>query len=537
MFLPSSPDLKRRFLFPRLFAAMLLPVCLFSAPTVFAQGQGGAAQEAPDVSAVSGHETAHGPRSVADLAERLIPAVVNISTRSLVDAKEALPLPRVPEGSPFQEFFEDFFEQDGEDGIRKRAVQSLGSGFIIDASGLIVTNNHVILDADKISVKLADGNTLDAEIIGRDSKTDLALLKVDAGYDLPTVAFGLEKDVRVGDWVMAIGNPFGLGGSVSVGIVSARNRDINTGPYDSFIQTDAAINRGNSGGPLFDMWGNVVGINTAIISPTGSSIGLGFAIPSRIAAKIIKQLRDFGETRRGWLGIRIQQVSEDLAEGLGMSETGGALVAWVNDDGPAQKAGIKAGDVIIRYGDVPVEDMRDLTRAVADTDVGRTVAVTLVRKGQEMVVPVEVGLLEENERTMPITPSAPLSDAARLYGMELSGLTSAERKKHNLGDTVEGVVVEAVEPGSAAEAKGIAQGMVIVEVEQEIVSTPNDVTERLARARAEGKASAVLLLARPDGGEMVFVPLPLSGDGEAPAKDPADDTVDAPVDDTAATAQ
>ena len=327
---------------------------------------------ARDKQAESDHVTEPGPRSVADLAERLMPAVVNISTRSVVDSKGKIPIPKVPDGSPFQEFFDDFFDNNSEDGKRKQSVQSLGSGFIIDGKGLIVTNHHVIAGADKISVKLSNGDELDAQIVGRDSKTDLALLKVETSEPLATVGFAINKDIRVGDWVMAIGNPFGLGGSVSIGIVSARNRNINTGPYDSFIQTDAAINRGNSGGPLFDMYGNVVGVNTAIISPTGSSIGLGFAIPSEIANRIVKQLNEYGETRRGWLGIRIQQISQDLAEGLGLSDQRGVLIAWVNESGPAFDAGLKPGDVVVEYDGKRVDEVRDLTRHVADTEIGET---------------------------------------------------------------------------------------------------------------------------------------------------------------------
>ena len=468
---------------------------------------------AQDIEGGTMHATQRGPRSVADLAERLMPAVVNISTRSVVEAKGAIPIPKVPEGSPFQEFFDDFFEQNGADesGKRKRAVQSLGSGFVIDPHGLIVTNNHVISGADRISVKFSDGSKMDAKIIGKDTKTDLALLKVDADKPLATVPFGGKDSVRVGDWVMAIGNPFGLGGSVSIGIVSARNRDINTGPYDSFIQTDAAINRGNSGGPLFDMYGNVVGINTAIISPTGASIGLGFAIPSDIASRVVGQLRDYGETRRGWLGIRIQQVSEDLAEGLGLTEARGVLIAWVNETGPARKAGLEAGDVVIDYNGKAVNEVRDLTRLVADTDIGASVQVVVVREGKTLALPVVVGHLETSQLTPPKNRHERKA-AMDLFGMGLTELTQAERKRHNLGDGVEGVVIESVAAGSPAAEKGIKPGMVIVEINQEIVSTPEDVSKRVKALVTEGTRTMVFLLARPDGGELVFVPLKFAGE-------------------------
>ncbi|HAT87528.1 Do family serine endopeptidase [Cohaesibacter gelatinilyticus] len=457
--------------------------------------------------AVDAHETARGPKSVADLADQLMGAVVNISTTQVVETRRGIPIPQVPEGSPFQEFFEDFFEKDGATKKRKQKVQSLGSGFVIDPSGLIVTNNHVISDADEISVKFSDGKQLIARILGRDSKTDLAILKVDSDKPLPTVKFGPSETMRVGDWVMAIGNPFGLGGSVTIGIVSARNRDINSGPYDNFIQTDAAINRGNSGGPLFDMHGNVVGINTAIISPTGGSIGLGFAIPSEIAQHVLDQLKEYGETRRGWLGIRIQQVTEDLAEGLGLDEVRGALVSWVNEEGPAYAAQIRPGDVVIGFDGRDIDTIRDLTRMVADTKIGRKVKVVIIRKGKRQTLTVKIGHLEASEDLQRLSRKEQSSPI--LLGMSLTSLTEAERKKHGLGATVEGVVVEAVEPGSQAAEKGIAAGMVIVEMDQEIVSTPEDVAKRVQAHKSEGKQTILFLLARPDGGELVFVPLRL----------------------------
>ncbi|WP_319532189.1 Do family serine endopeptidase [uncultured Cohaesibacter sp.] len=467
--------------------------------------------------AVVAHETEHGPKSVADLAERLMPAVVNISTRSFVEAKGSIPIPKVPEGSPFQEFFEDFFEKNQQSGNRQRSVQSLGSGFIVDASGLIVTNNHVISGADRITITFSDGSETDAEVVGRDTKTDLALLKVETSKPLATVAFEADKDIRVGDWVMAIGNPFGLGGSVSIGIVSARNRDINTGPYDSFIQTDASINRGNSGGPLFDMYGNVVGVNTAIISQSGASIGLGFAIPSNIAGKVIDQLQTYGETRRGWLGIRIQQVSGELAEGLGLGEASGVLISWINEDGPAQAAGLQAGDVIVGYNGQKVEEVRDLTRFVADTTIGETAQVDIIRKGTAMTVPVVVGHMETSELELSPGQDEPAEIRPELFGMSLSKLTEAERRKHNLGKAVEGVVVHSVEAGSIADAKGVKEGMVIVEMDQTIVSTPEDLMAKIDAKREEGKKTIVFLFAQPDGGEFIFVPMKL--DEQDPAMD------------------
>jgi serine protease Do len=330
---------------------------------------------------------ARGPDGIADVAESVIDAVVNISTSQTVEAK-AGPVPQLPPGSPFEDFFDEFFknrrgpgDQNGE--RTPRRVNSLGSGFIIDASGIVVTNNHVIADADEVSVILNDGTKLKAEIVGRDSKVDLAVLKVKTDKPLKAVSFGDSEKLRLGEWVIAIGNPFSLGGTVTAGIVSARNRDIKSGPYDNYIQTDASINRGNSGGPLFNLEGQVIGVNTAIISPSGGSIGIGFAVPSKIVVGVIDQLRQFGETRRGWLGVRIQPVSEDIAESLSIKPARGALVAGLDDRGPAKPAGIEPGDVIIKFDGKDIKEVRDLTRQVAEAPVGKDVEVVIIRKGKE----------------------------------------------------------------------------------------------------------------------------------------------------------
>ncbi|WP_319413432.1 Do family serine endopeptidase [uncultured Cohaesibacter sp.] len=460
------------------------------------------------------HETKHGPTSVADLAERLTPAVVNISTISLVAAEGAIPIPEVPEGSPFKKFFDDYFDEDMAEMERKQSLQSLGSGFIVDAKGFIVTNYHVISEADRINVKFHDGSNHRAELIGYDNKTDLALLKVEADKPLPTVSFGGASELRVGDWVMAIGNPFGLGGSVSIGIVSARNRIINNGPYDDFIQTDAAINRGNSGGPLFDMFGNVVGVNTAIISPTGSSIGLGFAIPSDITERVVQQLRDYGEARRGWLGVRIQELSVDLAEGLGVSEVRGALITWVDQEGPAFKAGLRSGDVILAYGGHRIDRVRDLTRLVADTAAGQMVEIQLARKGQILSQKVVVAQLAEREQSRE-KPQIPQAEEPAVFGMSLSRLSVQQRRKHRLDADVEGVLVASVVPDSLADRKGIVAGMIILEVNQEIVASPERLVKRLAELQAAGKSTFLFLVAKPDGGELEFVSIKEAGDGRA----------------------
>ncbi len=342
-----------------------------------------------------------GPQSVSGVADKLIDAVVNISTSQTVKGPQGVPLPRVPKGSPFEEFFEEFFNRrgGGNRGNSDRKVSSLGSGFVINGKeGLIVTNHHVIEGADEIIVNFHDGSKLKVDkVLGKDTKTDLALLKVTPKTPLKEVKFGSSEGMKVGDWVMAIGNPFGLGGSVTVGIISAKQRDIQSGPYDDFLQTDAAINKGNSGGPLFNMDGDVIGVNTAIISPTGGSIGIGFAVPSDTASVVIDQLREFGETRRGWLGVKIQTVTEELAETLGVRENTGALVASVTPDSPAQKGGVQAGDVIMKFNGKDVSTMRGLPRFVAQTPIGKAVELEVLRKGQRLKLNVTVGRLSEDE--------------------------------------------------------------------------------------------------------------------------------------------
>jgi len=455
------------------------------------------------------------PDSFADLAEKLSPAVVNISTSQTVTGRQGgqPSVPSLPEGSPFEDFFEDFLERQGRQGAPRR-VQSLGSGFVIDPSGYVVTNNHVIDGADEIKVIFADGESLSAELIGRDAKTDLALLKIEhEGDDFPFVPFGDSNDSRVGDWVMAIGNPFGLGGTVTAGIISAINRDINAGPYDDFIQTDASINRGNSGGPLFNMNGEVVGVNTAIISPSGGSIGIGFSIPAATAVAVIEQLREFGETRRGWLGVRIQSVTEEIAEGLGMDEPKGALVAGVNPEGPAQDAGIEPGDVIIVFDGKDVSEMRDLPKLVAETTIGRAVDILVIRAGNEKALSVEIARLDEAETADATDGKDNKEDesgTAQVLGLGLSRLTTANRNEYNVPADVDGVLVTYIDPASAAAQKGIRRGDVIVEVAQNDVRSPSDVSERVEEEKASGRKSVLLLLA--SGGDLRFVAVRISAD-------------------------
>ncbi len=456
---------------------------------------------------------AQGPVSVADLAENLADAVVNISTAQTVQGRRSVPMPQVPDGSPFQEFFEEFFNRQNRDNEQApRRVQSLGSGFVIDGTeGIIITNNHVIEGADEITANFNDGTKLRAQIIGTDEKTDLAVLKVEPETPLKAVDFGNSDTIRVGDWVMAIGNPFGLGGTVTVGIVSARNRDINSGPYDNFIQTDASINRGNSGGPLFDMQGNVIGINTAIISPSGGSIGIGFAIPAKTAMRVIDQLREFGETRRGWLGVRIQEVTDEIAESLAMNEAMGALVAGVTEDGPAAKAKIEAGDVIIKFDGNDVEEMRELPRMVAETAIGKEVEVVVLRKGEEVTINVILERLEESTPTEasvtedeePVEEPAAKSE---VLGMMLAELDDALREQFSIDADVNGVVVTEVLPDTSAAEKRITAGDVIKEVAQEPVETPADVASEIGKLKDDGRRSALLLLSNPTG-DVRFVPV------------------------------
>jgi serine protease Do len=448
-----------------------------------------------------------GPASVADLAEGLLGAVVNISTSQTVKGTEgpgAVPMPQLPEGSPFQDFFDEFFkDRGGQRGGGSQKVQSLGSGFVIDAKeGFVVTNNHVIADADDIEVNFSDGLTLKAELVGTDSKTDIAVLKVDpAGHKLTEVKFGDSDRMRIGDWVMAIGNPFGLGGTVTVGIISARNRDINAGPYDDFIQTDAAINRGNSGGPLFNMHGEVIGINTAIISPTGGSIGIGFSIPTQLAKGVVDQLREFGETRRGWLGVRIQPVTEDIAESLGMKDAKGALIAGIIKGGPVDDGSIQPGDVVTKFDGKEIDEMRDLPRIVAESPVGKAVDVVVVRKGKEMTVKVTLGRLEDGEKMAEGEDDEAVQKdeavaTASVLGMTIGELDDVAREKYGIDS--------GVTPDSAAAERGVQAGEVITEIAQESVANPKDVMDRIAALKEQGRKNALLMLASKSG-ELRFV--------------------------------
>jgi len=450
------------------------------------------------------------PDSFADLVSKLLPTVVNISTSQTLKAPPPNTMPQLPPGSPLEDLFKNFL---GPNSNRPRHVTSLGSGFIIDPSGYVVTNNHVIEDSDQITVSLQDGTSMPARVVGRDPKTDLALLKVSPKKPLPSAHFGDSDHARIGDWVVAIGDPFGIGSTVTAGIVSARNRNINAGDYDDFIQTDAPINRGNSGGPLFDTDGNVIGINSQIYTPTGGSVGIGFAIPSNLARQVTNQLRQFGVARRGWIGVRIQQVTPEIAEGLGLGTTQGALVAGVTGGGPAAKAGLSNGDLVTGFDGKTVPDDRALPRIVADTPIGKTVNIDVLRKGRKQTLKITVQRLADDSKVdkpgkAPPPPAVKNQSKLSQLGLSLGVLDGAARGKFKIGSGIQGVVVTAVEGGSPAGEKNLHSGDVIVEVGGEAVKTPDDVAKRVDADAKAGKKSVLLLVNR--DGDLQYLGLRLN---------------------------
>jgi serine protease Do len=463
------------------------------------------------------------PDGFADLAARLLPSVVNISTTQTLkaesDQRGENELPELPPGSPFEQFFHDFFDHHGKNGDEGEALPrhatSLGSGFIVDPAGYIVTNNHVIADADAITVILHDNTNLKAKVVGRDTKTDIALLKVDAKKPLAATVWGDSDRARVGDWVLAIGNPFGLGGSVTAGILSARQRDINSGPYDDYFQTDAPINRGNSGGPMFNMDGQVIGINTAIYSPSGGSIGIGFAIPSSLGEEVVDELKNEPDhtVHRGWLGVRIQAVTDEIADSLGLDKARGALVAGVTPRGPAARAGVRPGDVVLMFNRKAVDDMRHLPRLVAETPVGRTVALTLWRNRKDATVEVKIARLDESSvqqaSAEAAAPKAPPGNGGlvKTLGLTLSGITPDLKDRFSLGDDAKGVVVVEVTQDSAAAEKGFRPGDVIIEAAQSEVKSPDQLAKEVAAAQKSGRKSILLLVNRQ--GDLRFVAIRL----------------------------
>jgi len=449
------------------------------------------------------------PNSFADLVAEVSPAVVNITTSTIINRPgDQL---NVPQGSPFDDLFKEFTDRNnGGRPAPERRGTALGSGFLISPDGYVVTNNHVIADADEIEIELRSGEKLPARLIGTDERTDIALLKIDADTPLPYVSFGDSDAMRVGDWVLAIGNPLGQGFSVSAGIVSARGREL-SGSYDDFIQTDAAINRGNSGGPLFNMKGEVVGVNTAILSPSGGSIGIGFSMASNVVSGVTDQLEEFGETRRGWLGVRIQTVTKDIADAIGLDTVAGALVTDV-PNGPAAEGGVKAGDVILRFDGQDVESTRALVRLVAKTPVGAAVRVVVFRDGGTETLLVTLGRLEEALLASASGVDSPLQPAEApqfsIQGLLLGQLTDAYRARFMIAEDVSGVVILEVDERSQAAEKGLQPGDVILEVSQNPVQVPNDVVDRIEAAQDAGRRS-ILLLVR-SGGSGRFVALTLA---------------------------
>ncbi len=434
------------------------------------------------------------PDSFADQVEKLSPAVVNISTTTIVNDGQAMDMPQFPPGSPFEEFFKNFGDNN-----RQRKAQSLGSGFIIDAGGIVVTNYHVIENAEEIRVVLADETSFTAEVLGQDQKTDIAVLKIDPGdTKLTAVSFGDSDKLRVGDWVLAIGNPFGLGGTVTAGIVSARGRDIGNGPYDDFIQTDASINRGNSGGPLFNTDGDVIGINTAIYSQSGGSVGIGFAISSNLAERVAEQLIEFGQTRRGWLGVYIQEVTPDIAESLGLDDDIGALISSVNEDGPAAKGGIQPGDVVVEFDGKPIEKMRDLPRIVAETDIGAKVKVELFRQGKRETVTVTLGELEKAELAGVIDNGRNQSNDFSFgsLGFTVANLNAALAEELGLDSDTKGVVVREVVPGSPAADKGLTVGDILRRYGQRPIDDAASLAKDIEEAETAGRSGVLLLIER-----------------------------------------
>ena len=436
--------------------------------------------------------------SFADLVESLSPSVVNITTTTNIQGRESENL-IVPRGSPLERFFN---QPEGQNRPNRRGT-ALGSGFIISDEGIVVTNNHVIENADEIKIEMLNGSVLNAEVIGTDPKTDIAILKIETDEKLPFVEFGNSDSLRVGDWVVAIGNPFGQGFSVSAGIVSARGREL-SGRYDDYIQTDAAINRGNSGGPLFDVDGKVIGVNTAILSPNGLSIGIGYSMSSNVVSKVVEQLIEFGETQRGWLGVRIQDMSEDIAESLGLPDVKGALVTSV-PEGPAERAGIRSGDVIVKFNGVEVNDTRSLIRVVGSSEVGKIVSVDIFRDGSIVNVMVKLGRFEEAEASA--RRNQQNSSIKIIAGLAVTRITDRVRSEFKLDENLQGIFVLDVEPESNAEIKGILKGDVILEVGQKRVQTPEEFQTELNVSKDKGRTAALLLVKRAD--QELFIALPL----------------------------
>jgi serine protease Do len=486
-------------------AGIGLGAALALTPFVWAETPPGAAAPAPATASVVPQQ------SFAPLVKRVLPAVVNISvTETAKPDQMADQQPQDFRNSPFDDMLRRFFDQqqqgedhpfthrfgNNDDGEAKRIA--LGSGFIIDPDGHIVTNNHVVGDASKVEVTLQDGSKYTAKIIGRDPRTDLAVLKIDAGKSLPHVSFGDSDQAQIGDWVVAVGNPFGLGGTVTTGIISARGRDIHTGQFDDFLQIDAPINRGNSGGPTFNLNGQVIGINTAIYSPNGGSVGIGFAVPSSVAQKVVGELESHGKVERGWLGVQIQEVTPAIAASLGLKADHGALVALVTPDSPGAQAGLKQGDVILAFNGTDVAKLHDLPHLVTATAPGSKADLTVWRDGHETSVALTLGEMPANPQVASAgsQEQQPSDNRADAMGLRLSPLTNDIRHELNLGNEVHGVVITRVENGSIGDNLGLARGDIIVSINQQPMKTPQEAADRLKQIANSPNKSALLLLNR-----------------------------------------
>ena len=492
---PAERSVARKLTATRTAVAGAVALALAAGGAVLAQAEAPQTQMPP--SAVASAVLQPAMPSFADVAERVAPAVVNVTVVSEVGGQmPQMGHPGLPEGTPLDEFFRKFYEQPGMSGPHR--AQGAGSGFVVDPSGLVVTNNHVVDGASEVTVTLNDGSKHKAKVVGRDDKTDIALLKIDVGHPLPHVDLGDSGSARVGDWVLAVGNPFGLGGSVTAGIVSARGRDIHSGPYDDYIQVDAPINRGNSGGPLFDAYGRVIGVNTAIYSPTGGSVGIGFAIPAETVRTVVADLRQDGRVERGWLGLQIQPVTDDLASGLGLKGTAGVLVADVLPDGPAAGTDLKPGDVILSTDGNPIQDYKDLPKRVAATKAGTPIKLEAMRAGQPLTVTVAVGRMPDGDPLAQATDQPSSDEGQSRIGLYLAPLTPELKRDRGLNGASSGVFVARVEPGSPADKAGIEAGSLISMVGGEPVSTPDQAIAAV-RAAAQAKRDAVVLRVEKDG--------------------------------------
>ena len=430
-------------------------------------------------------------KGFSELAEKSMPSVVNISATTIVETRNT-PFPfQFPPGSPFEDFFKEFEQNQGP---QKRKSTALGSGFVINENGTVITNNHVIQNAEGIFVKFTDGKEYEAEILGTDPVSDIAVLKIQSDKKFPAVKFANSEQAKVGDWVLAIGNPFGLGGTVTHGIISAINRDINMGRYDNFIQTDASINQGNSGGPLFNMNGEVLGINTAIFSNSGGSVGIGFAIPSNFAQTVIKQLIEFGETKRGWLGVRIQLVSKEIADSLGLKEAIGALVTDVNKKSPADKAGLKAGDVIIEFNGTKVKTMRDLPRLVGQAPVGKAASLKIWRNKKEIIKSVVLGRLEDTAEFKQKTPAKIKEATLKSLGIDVRNIKEDDKKQRDKLKNKTGVIIKKIDPNGAMALLPVRPGDAIIALQNKNIKNIKDFENQIKKQIKAGNKTLLLTI-------------------------------------------